>query len=222
MHNESKYSRLMLEDVKKNHVVNSFIKAANDNLEIMGYREHGLRHVSLLSSISENILLSLDYTKRMQELAAISGYVHDISDVINRHEHGQSAALIVMRILKDMGATPDEIALITSAISNYEQEGGESVNPIAAALILADKSDAHKTRVRNKNISKYDLHDKVNYAIEESFLAVNKEKKVISLYITINTKISQIIEYFEIFIPRVIISRKAANFLNCTFELYNK
>ncbi|MDR2067331.1 MAG: HD domain-containing protein [Endomicrobium sp.] len=219
MHDENKYSNLMLEDVKKNPIVNSFIKAANDNLCVMGYTEHGLRHVTLISSISENILRSLDYPKRMQELAAITGYVHDIGNVINRHDHGQSAALIVMRILKDMGATPDEIALIISAIGNHEEEVGEPVNPIAAALILADKSDAHKTRVRKKSVSRDDIHNRVNYAVERSFLNVNKGKKIISLHLTIDTQISQVMEYFEIFMPRMVMSRRAANFLNCTFEL---
>jgi metal-dependent HD superfamily phosphatase/phosphodiesterase len=219
MDDENKYSSLMLEDVKKNPIVISFIKAANDNLAVMGYTEHGLRHVSLISSISENILRSLEYPKRMQELAAITGYVHDIGNVINRRDHGQSAALIVMKILKDMGATPDEIALIISAIGNHEEEVGEPVNAIAAALILADKSDAHKTRVRNKSISRYDIHNRVNYAVERSFLNVNKRKKVISLHLTIDTQISQVMEYFEIFMPRMLMSRKAANFLNCALEL---
>lgn len=219
MHGGKKYSILMLKDVKKNPIVTSFINAANDNLGVMGYTEHGLRHVGLVSSISENILRSLNYAKRMQELAAIAGYIHDIGNVINRHDHGQSAALIAMKILKDMGATPDEIALIIAAIGNHEEEVGEPVNPISAALILADKSDAHKTRVRNKNISKYDLHDRVNHAVERSFLVVSEEKKVISLRLTIDTQISNVMEYFEIFMPRMLMSRRAACFLNCTFEL---
>ncbi|MDR2395923.1 MAG: HD domain-containing protein [Endomicrobium sp.] len=213
MHYENKYSSLMLEDVKKIPIVNLFIKTANDNLGVMGYTEHGLRHVGLISSISKSILRSLEHPKRIQELAAIAGYIHDIGNVISRHDHGQSAALIAMRILKDMGATPEEIALVISAIGSHEQEVGEPINSIAAALILADKSDVHKTRVRNKNISKYDIHDKVNYAVEKSFLDVNKKKKIISLHLNINTKVSQIIEYFEIFMPRVLMSRKAAHFL---------
>ncbi|MDR1418005.1 MAG: HD domain-containing protein [Endomicrobium sp.] len=185
----------------------------------MGYTEYGLRHVSLISSITENILRSLDYPKRIQELAAIAGYIHDIGNVINRHDHGQPAALMVMRILKDMRATPEEIALIIAAIGNHEEEVGDPVNPIAAALILADKSDVHKTRVRNKNILKYDIHDRVNYAVERSFLNVNKEKKIIALRLTIDTQISNVMEYFEIFMPRMLMSRRVANFLNCTFEL---
>jgi HD superfamily phosphodiesterase len=121
---------------------------------IIGYTEHGVRHVSLISYISENILRSLDYPQRIQELAAIAGYIHDIGNVINRHDHVQSSALIAMRILK----VKIWVLLLKSAIGNHEEEVGEPVNPIAAALILADKSDAHKTRVRNKNISKYDIY----------------------------------------------------------------
>jgi metal-dependent HD superfamily phosphatase/phosphodiesterase len=215
----SNYSEIMLEDVKKNPIVDAFIKSANDCLGSIGYTEHGVRHVGLVASIAQNILLYLDYPKRIQELAGIAGYMHDIGNVINRRNHGQSAALMAMRLLKDMGTTPEETALIISAIGNHEEEIGDSVNPIAAALILADKSDVHKTRVRNRDVSKYDIHDRVNYAVEKSFLRVIKEKRIISLRLTINTQISQVMEYFEIFMYRMLVSRRAASFLDCTFEL---
>ncbi|MDR3253672.1 MAG: HD domain-containing protein, partial [Endomicrobium sp.] len=140
MNNKNKYSNITLEDVKKNPIVNVFIKSANDYLGTIGYTEHGIRHVSLVASISENILLYLEYPKRIQELAGIAGYMHDIGNVVNRKNHGQSAAIIAMKLLKDMGTTPEETALIISAIGNHEEEIGDPVNPIAAALILADKS----------------------------------------------------------------------------------
>ncbi len=219
--NEKKYeySNITVEDVKNNPLVNKFVKSANEYLGIIGYTEHGVRHVSLVASIAENVLSHLDYPKRFQELAAIAGYLHDIGNVINRQDHGQSAALIAMRILKDMGATPDEVALIISAIGNHEEEIGDPVNPIAAALILADKSDVHKTRVRNADIAASDIHDRVNFAAERSFLKVIKSKKIISLQLTIDTQKSQVMEYFEIFMSRMLMCRRAANFLDCTFEL---
>lgn len=217
--NEYKFSNVTLADVKNNPVINTLIKSANDYLGVIGYTEHGIRHVSLVSSIAENVLLYLDYPKRLQELAAIAGYLHDIGNIVNRIYHGESAALIALRFLKDMGATPDEIALIISAIGNHEEEIGEPVNPVAAALILADKSDVHKTRVRNPKETNLDIHDRVNYAVERSFLKVVKEKKIISLQLTIDTQKSQVMEYFEIFMSRMLMCRRAANFLDCNFEL---
>lgn len=217
--NELELSNVMLEDVKKNEVVDSFIQAANDYLGAIGYTEHGYRHVSLVSSVAQNILASLNYPKRLQELAAIAGYVHDIGNVVNRQDHGQSAALIAMDILKKMGLTPDEIALIVSAVGNHEEEIGDPVNPVAAALIIADKSDVHKTRVRNPNMISVDIHDRVNYAVDRSFLKVDQNKKIISLNLNVDTKISQVIEYFEIFMSRMNMCKRAAKFLNCKFEL---
>jgi metal-dependent HD superfamily phosphatase/phosphodiesterase len=219
MDDKNKYSIIVLKNIKKNPIVNAFIKSANDYLGTIGYTEHGVRHVKLVASIAENVLLYLDYPKRLQELAGIAGYMHDIGNVVNRKDHGQSAALISMRLLKDMGMTPEETALIISAVGNHEEETGDPVNPVAAALILADKSDVHKTRVRNPNISKYDIHDRVNSAVERSFLKVFKDKKVISLQLTIDTQISKVMEYFEIFMSRMIMCRRAAGFLDCAFEL---
>jgi len=212
------YSNITVEDIKNNPVVSKFIKSANEYLGTIGYTEHGMRHVSLVAAIASNVLAHLDYPKRFQELAAIAGYLHDIGNVVNRQDHGQSAALIAMRILKDMGATPDETALIISAIGNHEEEIGDPVNPVAAALILADKSDVHKTRVRSR-LDEYDIHDRVNDAVERSFLKVLKEKKIISLQLTIDTQKSQVMEYFEIFMSRMIMCRRAAAFLDCAFEL---
>ena len=219
--NEKKYSysNITIEDIKNNSVVSKFIESANDYLGTIGYTEHGIRHVSLVASIAENVLAHLDYPKRFQELAGIAGFLHDIGNVVNRKDHGQSAALISMRILKDMGATPDEVALIISAIGNHEEEIGDPVNPIAAALILADKSDVHKTRVRNPDFAATDIHDRVNYAAERSFLKVLKNKKIISLQLTIDTQKSKVMEYFEIFMSRMLMCRRAANFLDCNFEL---
>ena len=185
----------------------------------MGYTEHGFRHVGLVASVAHNTLTHLNYPNPLPELAGIAGYLHDIGNVVNRQDHGQSAALIAMKLLGQMGATADEIAMIISAIGNHEEEIGEPVNPVAAALILADKSDVHKTRVRNPNMISVDIHDRVNFAVERSFLKVDGRKKVITLDLTIDTKISQVMEYFEIFMSRMIMCRRAAKFLDCNFEL---
>ncbi len=216
---ELEFSKISFEDIKSNQTIDSFIRASNDYLGAIGYTEHGFRHVSLVASVSKNILTVLEYPKRMQELAEIAGYLHDIGNVINRQDHGQSASLIAFDILKQIGATPDEIALIASAIGNHEEEIGEPVNPVAAALILADKSDVHKTRVRNPNMIAADIHDRVNYAVDRSFLSVNKKESLISLNLNVDTKISQVIEYFEIFMSRMNMCRRAAKFLDCKFEL---
>ena len=213
------YSGITLETVKKNAVVNNFIEAANEYLGAIGYTEHGFRHVSLVASAAHNILVQLGYPEPLPELASIAGYLHDVGNVVNRQDHGQSAALIAMRILNEIGATPEEIAIIISAIGNHEEEIGEPVNPVAAALILADKSDVHKTRVRNPSMIGVDIHDRVNYAAERSFLKVDDRKKTISLELTIDTNISQPMEYFEIFMSRMIMCRRAAKFLKCNFEL---
>ncbi len=216
---ELEFSQVSFDDIKNNQTIDSFIRASNDYLGAIGYTEHGFRHVSLVASVSKNILATLGYPKRLQELAEIAGYLHDIGNVINRQDHGQSASLIAFDILKQLGATPDEIALVASAIGNHEEEIGEPVNPVAAALILADKSDVHKTRVRNPSMIAVDIHDRVNYAVDRSFLNINKEEKLISLNLNVDTKISQVIEYFEIFMSRMNMCRRAAKFLDCKFEL---
>lgn len=216
---ELEFSQVSFDDIKSNQTIDSFIRASNDYLGAIGYTEHGFRHVSLVASVSKNILTTLGYPKRFQELAEIAGYLHDIGNVVNRQDHGQSASLIAFDILKQLGATPDEIALVASAIGNHEEEIGEPVNPVAASLILADKSDVHKTRVRNPSMIAVDIHDRVNYAVDRSFLTVNKTDKLISLNLNVDTKISQVIEYFEIFMSRMNMCRRAAKFLDCKFEL---
>ncbi|MDD5022145.1 MAG: HD domain-containing protein [Endomicrobiaceae bacterium] len=216
---ELEFSQVSFEDIKNNQTIDSFIRASNDYLGAIGYTEHGFRHVSLVASVSKNILTTLGYPKRLQELAEIAGYLHDIGNVVNRQDHGQSASLIAFDILRQLGATPDEISLIASAIGNHEEEIGDPVNPVAASLILADKSDVHKTRVRNPSMIAVDIHDRVNYAVDRSFLSINKADKLISLNLNVDTKISQVIEYFEIFMSRMNMCRRAAKFLDCKFEL---
>ncbi|MDR1401102.1 MAG: HD domain-containing protein [Endomicrobium sp.] len=212
--------RIKLKDVEKNSIITTFIRCANEYLGTVGYTEHGFRHVSLVASRAKSVLLCLGYSERFQNLAEIAGYMHDIGNVVNRQGHGQSAALISMRLLRDMGMGHEDIAFVISAIGNHDEEDGDFGNIVAASLVLADKSDVHKTRVRSLDSLKYDnIHDRVNSAAERSSLRASKDKKVISLQININTRISNVAEYFEIFMSRMLMCKRAANVLNCKFEL---
>jgi len=208
-----------LQEIKKNAVIETFIKKGNQFLGEMGFTEHSFRHVNLVASISRNILERLGFSAREAELGAIAGYLHDIGNVISRNNHGVSGALIAFRILSDLGMPPEEIAIVISAIANHEEEYGQPVNNVAAALILADKSDVHRSRVRNPNLATFDIHDRVNYAAEHSFLWVNEERRVITLELTIDIEICPVMEYFEIFLTRMALCRRAASFLKADFEL---
>ncbi|MCS7151593.1 MAG: HD domain-containing protein [Endomicrobia bacterium] len=213
------FKKVTVEDLKQNSIVRSFIEAANEYLGSIGYTEHGFRHVMLVSEVAGNILRLLGYPTRICELAEIAGYLHDIGNVINRRDHGQSSAILAMEILDSIGMPADEISMIISAIGNHEEEIGEPINPVSAALILADKSDVNKNRVRNPKMISLDIHDRVNYAVERNFLEVMPDKKLICLKLDIDTKLSSIIEYFETFMPRLIICRRAAGYLGCKFEM---
>jgi metal-dependent HD superfamily phosphatase/phosphodiesterase len=185
----------------------------------MGFTEHGFRHLSLVSNIAYNVIRILGLSEREAELASIAGYMHDIGNVVNRRGHHLSGAILAYYILDDLGMHPDELFTVVSAIGNHDEETGQPVNNVAAALILADKSDVHRTRVRNKTNIGLDIHDRVNYAVERSFLRVDPEKKHISLELDIDSQISPVMDYFEIFLSRMIMCRRAAEFLGCTFAL---
>lgn len=208
-----------LNEVKKHPSIKAYIKQADDNLKSMGYTEHGLRHIGLVSSIAKNVLEHLEYDERSAELAAIAGYLHDIGNCVGRVHHGASSALLIEPLLRELGMPPEEVALILSAVGNHEEEVGEPVNAIAAALILADKSDVHRTRVRNRDVVSFDIHDRVNYAVIKSFLDVNSAERLITLRITIETENTSIMEYFEIFLERMLMCRRAAAYLGCQFKL---
>jgi hypothetical protein len=184
-------NQITLQDVKKNEKILAYIVKADVQMNAIGYAEHGFRHADLVAHIAYNILDHLGYSKRA-ELAAIAGYLHDIGNVISRCNHGQIGALLVMQILNEMKMKADEIAEVSGAIGNHEEENGDVVSIISAAQILADKSDVHKSRVRNPNTLRFDIHDRVNYAVEKSFLRVEKESKTITLDLKIDTKISKI------------------------------
>ncbi len=208
-----------MQHVIDNPKVKELIKKSDEYLKVIGYTEHGFRHAKLVSSIAINILKILEHPIREQKLAEIAGYLHDIGNVINRHEHAQSGALIVYNILQEMNFKIDDVADICSAIGNHHEEDGDPVSNITAAVIIADKADVHKSRVRNENQINFDIHDRVNYAVEESFVNVLPLDKKIVLKLKIDTKISSPLEYFEIFLDRMMLAKKAAEYLNCHFEL---
>jgi uncharacterized protein len=206
------------------HIVNNpkvqvLLERTDAFLERIGYTEHGKRHAALVSSIAHNIVKRLDYPVREQELARIAGYLHDIGNIVNRDNHAQSGALLAHQLLTELNFKYEDIVDITGAIGTHHEEGGYPVNIISAALILADKSDVHKTRVRHQNTLQFDMHDRVNWAVERSFLKVVPEEKLITLELQIDTKVSPVLEYFEIFLSRMLIAKKAAEFLGCRFEM---
>lgn len=208
-----------LEEVKRDPEVDAFISQGNEHLGALGYTEHGHRHLGLVANIGHNVLARLGYPERLAELASIAGYLHDIGNVISRQNHGQAGALLSYNILRRLGMEAGEMALVLGAIGNHEEEYGQAVNPVAAALILADKSDVHRSRVRNREPATFDLHDRVNYAVQHSFLRVDEKHKTITLELEIDVDISKPGEYFEIFLTRMMMCRRAAAFLGCQFGL---
>jgi metal-dependent HD superfamily phosphatase/phosphodiesterase len=208
-----------IEMVREHPRTKVFVRKSDEALAEIGYTEHGERHVGLVSHIAYNTLKRLGYPDREAELAAIAGYLHDIGNAVNRDHHAQTGALMAMQVLTDMGMPDIEILRVMGAIGNHHEDQGDPVNAVAAAVILADKSDVHRTRVRNPDMIKFDIHDRVNYAVEKSFLNVDEANKQITLELTIDTGISQVMEYFEIFMTRMLASRKAAKFLGTAFGL---
>lgn len=207
-----------LSEVKNRPEIREMILAANDYLKLRGYTEHGLRHVGYVCNTSANLLKQLGYSDREVEIAAITGWLHDIGNSVNRYNHGIIGATLAYPILVKMGMKHSEILTIITAIGNHEDEIGIPANVVGAALILADKSDAHRTRVRRGTYDPNDIHDRVNYSIQKNFLVVNKEKKTIKLVIYM-TDDSSPMEYLEIYMSRMKLSEKAAQFLGCDFEL---
>lgn len=210
---------VVLGDVKQHPAIAVYLEKSNEYLGRIGYTEHGQRHVSLVANIGRNILDRLGYPQRMGQLAEIAGYCHDLGNVIGRTHHGATAALLVAPILMDLGVDPEEIAMVIGAIGNHEEEVGQPISEVAAALILADKSDVHRSRVRNPDIATFDIHDRVNYAATRSFLNACGPSRTITLELAIETTICSVMEYFEIFLTRMMMCRRAAQFLECTFHL---
>lgn len=208
-----------LEQVKNHPVVRVFIEKADHNLGVLGYTEHGFRHSETVASVARCILNGLNYPPREVELAAIAAYLHDIGNVMGRLDHDIAGALIAMQLLQELKMPLEEMAEITAAIGNHDEEEGQVVSRVTAALILADKSDVHRSRVRNTDFATFDIHDRVNYAVESSSLQVESGQRVITLALKIDTSISQVMEYFEIFLSRMLMCRRAAAFLQTRFSL---
>jgi uncharacterized protein len=206
-----------LDEVKRDREVEAYIVKADEYTRAIGYTEHGVRHANLVASISGNVLRRLGRDERTVQLAGIAGYLHDIGNLVGRVSHEHTGAILARDILNRLGMDPVEQAIVMGAIGNHEEQTGEPVSDVGAALIISDKSDVHRTRVRNPDPATFDIHDRVNYAVEHSFLRVDEAARTITLELTIDT--SQVMEYFEIFLPRMVISRHAAKLLGCAFKL---
>lgn len=212
-------SSIGLEQIKAHEGVQTFISLADRYLGEIGYTEHGFRHAGLVAKISYNVLHRLGFDDRMAELGAISGYLHDLGNFVARSTHPQIGAVITYDILKEIGMSYGEIGIVMGAIGNHEEGDGEPVNPAGAALIVADKSDVHKSRVRVKDKQLFDIHDRVNHAVEHSFLRVDAEAHTLTLELTIDTEQADVMEYFEIFLNRMLMCKRAADFLECRFKI---
>ncbi|MDR3293483.1 MAG: HD domain-containing protein [Clostridiales bacterium] len=206
------------EIILHNAEVLELIRASEKCLDVMNYTEHGLRHAMYVARVTEKILKRLNYGDETAELGFVAGFMHDTGNSINRNHHGLLSATLAYGILKELGMPFRDINTITAAIGNHEEETGTPVNPVSAALIIADKSDAHRTRV-TQNYDPKDIHDRVNHAIKKNAVYINPEKKTISSRIYMNST-SSVMEYFEIYLPRIVMSEKAAKLLECIFKLY--
>lgn len=210
---------ITLEDVMKNEEVQAFINASQKQLEALGYTEHSHRHIGIVSKRTGEILEKLGFDERTIELGKIAGYLHDIGNCVNRVDHAHTGAILAYNILKEMGMPAKDRTEIMTAIGNHDEQTGTAVSEISAALILADKSDVHRDRVVNKNMSTFDIHDRVNYAVTDAKLELNEESRKIRLTLKIDTDICPVLNYFQIFMDRTMMSKYAAKYLHIWFEL---
>ena len=210
---------ITLEQVKQNEEIKQLILSSQKQLNALGYTEHSVRHINIVSTRAGEVLKNLDYPDERIELAKIAGYMHDIGNCVNRVDHAHSGAILAYEILKDMGMEANKRTEIMMAIGNHDEQTGTAVSDISAALILADKSDVHRDRVVNKNMSTFDKHDQVNYAVTDAKFIMDKDNKKVTLDLTIDTQISPVLDYFEIFMERTMMSKHAAKYLGLWFEL---
>ncbi|MFC1683040.1 HD domain-containing protein [Candidatus Zixiibacteriota bacterium] len=205
--------------VRNDPEVKAMIQMADQAMEVIGYTEHGERHAMRIGKVAGRVLKELGFPAREVNLAAVAGYLHDIGNVVNREAQAQTGALLAHGILSRMGMSPPDLSEVMAAIGNHHEEDGSPVSNVSAALILSDKADVHSSRVRNPKFIKFDIHDRVNYAAKRSTLNIDKENKAVTLALEIDTAISPVMEYFEIFMSRMLMSRRAAEFLGCNFHL---
>ena len=206
-------------EIINNEEIKTYIRMADESLLALGYTEHSFTHVGKVSHDSEYILRTLGYSEHEIELVKIAAYLHDIGNLANRIDHSQTGAVMAVRILDHMNMPPEDIATIVSAIGNHDEGTGVPVNAISAALIIADKADVRRSRVRNRDVATFDIHDRVNYSVEKSQISIDKDAKTIKLTLKIDTGISPIMDYFEIFLNRMLLCRKAAEKLGLKFIL---
>ncbi|WP_426348486.1 HD domain-containing protein [Alloiococcus sp. CFN-8] len=211
-------ANVTFEDIKENKLINTLIERGDTVLKAIGYTEHSRAHAMKISTTAASILSTLGYSKEEIELARIAGYIHDIGNVVNRTDHAHSGAILAFDILKNLEMEPDDILTIVTAIGHHDENTGTAINPVSAAVILADKSDVRRNRVRNRDFSTFDIHDRVNYAVTSSQLDINNEGKEINLVLEIDNSISSIMDYFEIFLQRMIMCRRASELLGCRFR----
>ena len=210
--------KITFEDIYNNKEIQLYIRQADESMRAMGYTEHSFAHVGRVANWAQDILLKLGYSERDAELARIAAYLHDMGNIINRQDHAQNSALMAFQLLKEMQADPEDIAAIITAIGNHDEGTAFPVNPISAAIILADKADVRCSRVRNKDFATFDIHDRVNYSVKKSELHVEKDI-YIELQLLIDTEVCAVMDYFEIFMQRMLLCRKAAEKLNLQFRL---
>ena len=207
------------ESIKENEDIKTYIECADSSLKALGYTEHSYAHVGRVAATARYILETLEYSQHEIELAQIAAHLHDIGNLVNRVDHSQSGAIMAFRILSALGMPSKDVATITTAIGNHDEGTGVAVNPVAAALIIADKTDVRRTRVRNNDETTIDIHDRVNYSVEKSEVSIDKENSLLYLKLTVDTKYGSIMDYFEIFMGRMLLCRKAAETLKLQFKL---
>ena len=207
------------DQIRKDEAIKTYIAQADASVGALGYTEHSFAHAGNVAQTAGYILQTLRYSQRTVELVKIAGYLHDIGNLVNRIEHSQSGAVIAFRLLDKMGFSPEEISQIVTAIGNHDEGTGVPVNALAAALILADKSDVHRDRVVNTNMSTFEIHDRVNYAVTNANLELNEQERKVRLILTIDTQICPVLDYFQIFMDRTMMSKYAAKYLQIWFEL---
>ena len=207
------------EELRQDSAIRTYIQKADESLRALGFTEHSFAHVTKVSETAGYILETLGFPPEQIELVKIAGYLHDIGNLVNRIEHSQSGAVMAFRILDRMEMEPAKIATIVTAIGNHDEGTGVPVDAVSAALILADKSDVRRSRVRNADIASFDIHDRVNYSVKESQLRINEAKTLVKLKLVIDTRYSSVMDYFEIFLERMILCRKAAEKLDLQFKL---
>ena len=210
---------LKFEEIKKNEAINAYISGADKSLAALGFTEHSFAHVTKVAETCRYILATMGYSQQETELTRIAAYLHDIGNLVNRIDHSQSGAVMAFRILDNLKMDAHDIATVVSAIGNHDEGTGVPVDAVSAALILADKSDVRCSRVRNRDKSTFDIHDRVNYSVKRSSLKINDDRDIITLSLSIDTRYGSIMEYFEIFMNRMILCRKAAEKLGLTFKL---